>query len=447
MNNKKLNLYNLIVALFCITDSFAIYSLIEFPGYKNQFILPLLYLVFFCFILQKKWKKKNFRNNILIVVIKLLCFIKYVICPMSYIYITKYGGWSGSNRFGFGPEPTVSNINKAIFLQCIELILISICLFIYLILKKEKHYNHNLPFIKNQTILISFLILAAPLVFLIQTESGIINVIAKFYMIVLLLLWTKFISKLHIEKNLKILLSLLGLGIYMIRFYDSLSRWNVIFVSLAYILVLKELYIKLPFKFLLLVIIIGTILFIQISFEKFSWLFETDGKSISSLIGYYISQIPDYFSGIRPLAQSLCLNEIYPITETTFVNDILGNVPGFGEIVNNMDRMNIYFNLYNWSYYREVLIIPLLGEGYNFIGWFAPIYSLVFIILALIYDSSLRKVKNIETYFILIYSALFSYMFLGFDLQILMTHLFTITIPGILLFYINSKIVVKWKSR
>lgn len=441
--NKRI-LYSIIL----IGASILIYTQVFLEGYKNQFILPLVYLVFYVWLLEfSQYKYNKIDNkNIIIKALNIITFIKYVISPLSYIYIIRMGGWAGQNSLGFGPEPDIHSINCAILLQSLEIIIISFILIIYVHFKKERKRNCPETFLENKSILIIFLLIT-PLLGVLNRKLNldIIKAFSNFSPLILLLFWVKICYRLKLSNNVKVLLSLLGLAIYLFSRFDSLSRWNLLFITIAYLVILKRLYGKISKKLVGSLLIILIILIINISYIKFAWLFEESGNRLEVLIGYYISQIPDYFSGIRPLAQSLILNNKYDITYTTFLNDFFGNIPGFGLFVDNLDRMNVYFNIYNWGYYREVLIIPLLGEGFAFLGYIAPLYSAICLLLVLYMEKIISLVSNIESLFIFTYASLYSCMFLGFDLQIILVHLFTITIPAIVLFSLNNKLKINFK--
>ena len=437
----------ILTSLIIIIISILIYTQVNLDGYKNQFILPLLYLIFFewlLWIVKIKYNKLD-NKSILIKALNIICYIKYVISPLSYLYIIRYGGWGGDNKLGFGPEPSISNLNCAIILQSLEIIVISLVLIFYMKFNTKEKSISKEYFLENKSVVICFFVIAAPIAILLNNNGdlGIINVISKFFYLVMLIFWIKICYKINISISIRIILSLIGLFLYMLFSMNTLSRWNIVFITIAYLITLKRLYGSIPKKIIISIFLVLIIVFINISFLKFAWLFETSGNSLISLIGYYISQIPDYFSGIRPLAQSLNLGNIYDITHITFLNDFFGNIPGFGYLVDNMNRMNIYFNLYNWGYYREVLIIPLLGEGFAFLGYLAPVYSLICLLLVLYAEKMIYKTRNIENAFIFTYAGLYSCMFPGFDLQIIMVHLFTITLPALLLFSLNSKVLIK----
>ncbi len=118
----------------------------------------------------------------------------------------------------------------------------------------------------------------------------------------------------------------------------------------------------------------------------------TGGGYLSRTNGfiYYISQVTNaYFQGIDNVSATLNIPSGYEIEGV--VASIIKAIPFNNTIFsgNNLQRLSVYYNLYNFS---KGQIVPTIGVGYYCLDFFfAPVFSIAFVYLALRYE---RKAMN-----------------------------------------------------
>jgi hypothetical protein len=198
-----------------------------------------------------------------------------------------------------------------------------------------------------------------------------------------------------------------------------------------------------------IIIALGFASIISISMYKFSWAIINAEKPLIQIFSVMSSQFQDYFSGPRTVAQAIKMKEMFgtQISLSTLINDFVGSIPFISNYVNQSNRLNVYFNLYNYIPVGNTsLIVPMVGCGYAYLGLiFAPIFTALCEFGAIKLDFFYRKERRVEFQIIYIYAAIMLSLCMGFNTQIVFGFFVTTFIPLWLLFYCNKKFVLKKK--
>src|SRR5699024_6819923 len=260
------------------------------------------------------------------------------------------------------------------------------------------------------------------------------------------LLLVSFIRK-NIKNNLlNFSFAFLTLILFMASFTGT-NRWTLIFMGLAGLIIIDRLYPRYKRFLRISSISILTASIISISMSNFYWVLQGSQAPIRDILEHMSTQFQVYFSGPRPVAQSLNIKEYFPnISITTFLNDFLVSVPYVSNFIDQTDRINYYYNVYN---YRKTptLIMPLVGIGYTYFGFLlAPIFTIAAQLMIIKLDKLSQSEMKIDFVFIYLYLGLRLPMSMGLSTQSLFTSFLIPTIPLFLVCVLNSKIVFSKKK-
>ena len=162
------------------------------------------------------------------------------------------------------------------------------------------------------------------------------------------------------------------------------------------------------------------------------WLMRTmvtGGTGIVEFIKSLSSRLSAYFSGVNIVSGAFNLPQDPEYILRYFAYDFLGSVP-FGTTLFGLDevRISTFFNTYNQS---SGQIPTTIGMGYYYFGGFlAPIYSVVFAIIAV--NSAKKLNKEINPFIrirLLLTTFYFSMGIIMYNIEIVITNFFTILLP------------------
>ena len=91
---------SLLVSLIC-----GYYNLLD--GYDWLWCLPLTYFIIFTIFGYAVWLKDTYTNRLLLYLVNIACFLKYVITPLSMMSQEYFSVW-GSSYGMWGPTPVPS---------------------------------------------------------------------------------------------------------------------------------------------------------------------------------------------------------------------------------------------------------------------------------------------------------------------------------------------------
>lgn len=437
-------------------------------GYKKIYVIPIVYLLLFLFNKSiHKYSKTNFGMFIL----NTLLYIKYILATLCIVLNKDYGAPCYTGRI-----PMSDSCESAIGYIVIEMLFIFTTIFIFARkfyvgrekTKKDENniftkINYNLP-------MIAFLGIASLLalkninifipkqIFLInegyetlgENVPGFLELIYLALKTILMgIIINTFIIKYQKkEKWIYIIGSYIVILIYAILSAGA-SRINMIMPIVFFALITYSTFGKKGKVLLGIVISILLLSISSITIYKSAWLFKSGDNSLLSVGKVLTSQIQEYTSGIRPIAQGLEAIEVYDkeITLNTLINDLLGSIPVVSKICNANNRINVYYNKYilGMNSKNTPMLIPMvvISKAY-FSSVLCWMFSVINIILMMYFDGKEYKGENnfLKRYMIIYLTFIFASSVYG-NTQMIIGRIFTRFIPTILIMYFNERIIVR----
>jgi hypothetical protein len=438
-------------------------------NYSNMKFLPLCYFVFntVLFFNIKQNNSFQYQCGIAYIAASSVIFIRYVITPIAMVYSGNYSG--------IGIDPDKDNLDLAIILMCVELFMVTITLYVAILYYSHKdgkkikleNLTTNLQSMPLNVTVIVFAVVFFLLVVLLDAHlllpqdislsegdypsltseeqvSGGIYVFANLVKVVLLLIGLSFFKLKydHKRKGVYIILSFVVSILYM-GMSMSTKRWDMLFAGILCLFMLNQLYRKIPKIIFVAIISAMVVSILSISVYKFSWYIHDSSDPMRDIISYLIESFQAYFSGARNVAQAIDMKEVvHSITAATFFNDFLGSIPILSNWIDQTDRINIYFNLYN-HLSSPSQIIPMIGIGYCYFPLLSPLLTMLCEWYVIKADYCIQNTNCLEFKFLYCYLALYLAMCMGFNTQIIFSFFVTKFLPLYLLFLVNRKIVLK----
>lgn len=450
-----------------------IYGLFTNKGYGYELlpILPILFLIFFMLNKKIHYYSEKFYG---LFILNILMFIRYVLSPFFVFLNMDYG-----KAIYTGVIPLASSCKLALVYMIIEMIAI----FITILLFSDKFYNSNKKVNQNKSntknlknsnkniIIFLFIIFSIILILfnfnlfmpnqlLLINEnydissqeelSGIADLVFfAFKLLAMGLLVGKCVEKYKIKNKFKYILFSYIILLFYIILNTSTSRINMILPLLFFILLTKDIFKKKGFILLMASVIVLSIAFVSITMYKNAWLFKDGNFSISSFSKILTSQIQEYTSNVRPIAQGIEATEIYnrEMTLNTFFNDFIGSIPIINHFIDARDRSNAYYNRYILGSGREdtPLIMPLVTISAEYFSeYFCWVLTVVCILLMMYIDgNSTYENKTFLEKYIKIYLMFIFASCIYCNSQIIIGRLITKSLPIYFILFLNKKIEVK----
>ena len=440
-------------------------------GYEFLFCLPLFFSILLILFF-RMYFYPLYDYGIGFWSVNIVMFIRYTITPLMIILSENYSG--------FGPNPTKDSMYLAVFMMIYEMIIAF--LVIRLTAQSCRESQRKLYDFKPRSytilkpyflvgifaafagmILIPYpqLLIPQEIFFLSEqytrvtidaTFSGALGIISKSFKIVLLLFALAIFKKMYDKKQSTVFVYLSGLAfLIFIGLNTGTSRWTILIWMLIAIVILTQLYPRQGKLMRNIIVALGFASIISISMYKFSWAIANAEKPLVQIFSIMSSQFQDYFSGPRTVAQAIEMKELFgtQISLSTLLNDFIGSIPFISNYVNQSNRLNVYFNLYNYIPVGNTsLIVPMVGCGYAYLGLiFAPIFTALCELGAVKFDYAYRKERKVEFQIIYIYAAIWLSLCMGFNTQIIFGFFVTTFIPLWILFYCNKRFVLKKRTR
>ncbi len=186
------------------------------------------------------------------------------------------------------------------------------------------------------------------------------------------------------------LIAYLDIFLYL-AFNTSTNRMTMIFI-----LILGLYFIHSMFDGISLGVILGggtivLVSFISASLFKFKYVLG-EHPSFGKMMSMFAPQLQDYFAGPKLVGQMIDLktNGMYTISFQTFINDFLGSVPFVSNSIDQSNRINEIFCLYN-NVKNSTLIAPILGTGYCYFPFFPLCFQCCFHFISYIFLISVCK--------------------------------------------------------
>ena len=458
---------------FMLADFFIFSAVIVFIFLFIQFdwksyslvLLPLFYVIFTYMYVYIVKKQKLLNNGIIFYFAFSVIYIRYVLGPLSIAF----------NKEVL-TQQVLENLLFAVILMIIELLGVYIVFYFNqkINYKRNKYKNNfekeSIKPIKNSIVLIIFILIAIGIILVVDynmlipsqifiiddnyekkqleiDNAGIIYILVKCVVPCLFICIFSFtLYKYRKTTNyVYILLSVIVVLMFM-ALKTSTSRWEMLFAMLIGIYFLKNSYPKIPKIIITIIIIITVISIISISLYKFFWIVKDVENPVFTIIKEMFFMIGSYFSGPVEISKGISMIGLYNgnISIYTFFNDFLGSVPWISNFIDQTDRINVYYNLYN-GITNNSLIVPLVVIGFAYCPIFPIIFTLLAEILVMIFDKKEKLSSTVEYKYIYIYTGLYMAMCLGFNTQILFSVLLNPFMLLIILFKINEKITIRKK--
>ena len=431
MNYQRSN--NLLItknAKFTLDYFFSIFSVFVFifvlikcqeRGYELFFLLPFTFLLVYLIIFRKIVYNTD---NIFLIIIFLIIFLRYIVLPLFTVITAYYDGRSSL-------PPKLDSFRLSNVLSIYELATVSIAIWYFeQKLRKYKNLQISIPVtIRRGSDQIYWLFIISTLFIgiimpntikalnLVSPSSEIIRNFDSFTFFESLIIYSLLLAKqlfalLLIKKlyfkylknyRYRYLLFSVFLAVINIIIYFGTNRSDVIINAVATMLILHYLYLKRARMLLVIIIILLILIIISITVIR-------SGVSISNnsnpLIDF-TDMLQAYLGGTYNIAIAIETKEMFPQVSSPLVlmYDILRPMIGINFIMKklNIDYSNIYFNRRLWiGIDRRSQILPMIGQGYIYFGlFFAPILSVIFVKFSYYLYRTLKKTKSLEMkYFI-----------------------------------------------
>lgn len=441
--------------LFTVNDTYVLLWLLPL-GY---FFSTLIYYIIFT--------RTYYNYGVVFITANIIIFIRYVVTPFSIVFSSAYSG------IGFGPNPSQTSMGLSIILMVFELIsvyFITIFAISYYGKRQRLYYkikNTPVKILKNKSIVILFMVLTLPIIIILSPDSlipnnlssigeksnfisdipfsGAILLIIPALRLCFLFISLSLLRKMYEKSNKPIpMIMAWVIVILYLSILISTSRWIIIFSSILCMLVMASLFPKTPKIFYGILIAATSTIFASISIYKFSWALKSSLNPYKDILTVLFGQFQEYFSGPRVVAQAIDMADLYGnrIGITTLINDFMGSVPLVSNLIDQSDRVNVYFNLYldvgNVSH-----IIPMLGNSYAYFPYFPVVFMLISQWLMVRFDYKSRNEQYIEFKYIYAYLGLFFAMSMGFNVQIIFGNFLSYFLLPWLIFTINRKVTMK----
>lgn len=456
-----LSFVSLMASVYCLLgNSSAMYEYI--------FLLPLTYSVVSALFFITLKSKRTYRLNVIFYLSNILVFIRYVVTPFFTVYSDGLVSW------GWGPDPSSQAMLQAIVLMCLEEIAVfltqSVAIRHYsrMIPDASRHHDidahgEHLAVIGVYALLAFLLVLAVKpsqimpadvnsdavqTVAVRQAEdtagSGLFVILGDTSKIllfcVLLILCKRAYDQRHSGFFVMLAIVVVLLNVY---FNISVTRMRMVFAVIIGLYFLNLLFKKIPKIVYILAITICAIGFINISLFKFSYALH-GSNDLQLMLAMMTAQFQDYFAGPRLVGQMIDMHSVLynQIGLTTFVNDFLGSVPFIANYINQSDRINFYFNIYN-NVRNSTLIAPVLGTGYCYFPPFPFFFTILFEFLAIKFDSLMGSTTRISYRYLYAYMGYCCAMCMGYSTQNIFAVFVSTFIPLLILLKINDWVVFR----
>jgi hypothetical protein len=457
--SKKIEVLLVVSVNICtVLTAFYIGNNVNYPGYENLFLLPLIFGILYALFLSPI---RRALNNIFIHVFIVISFTRFVVLPFLIVQTSYYGGRSSA-------PPQIESFENAINLMIYELIVVSI--FIFILFKNYKSSSlKTLPPKLPQNYLIyvlfictslalglifpesfkSFGFLSVPLDLAGVGESSIIIslityslVISKFLLFVLILglLYNKYLKT---NNNIFVILSFFVLVLNISIFFGG-NRADFIITTIAALLLFYKLY-PIAIKYTILPIVV-IFVFILGSLNDFRA--NTSVTNGANTLMDLTGNLQIYLAGPYNVAIAIEAAKLYQSEPLHLVHELLRPVIGLNIFLKNLDiePSSTFFNERIFFSDQVTQIIPMIGQGYFYLGFlFAPLIALLFLYLVKMLISYRDTHFRIE----LIFFFSISIARLGFltvqNGSILANDTSFFLLLFLFVFYLNNRIVLKKK--
>lgn len=432
--------------------------------YNFIFLIPLVYSFTYFFFSVSIEKRSVYGLNLVFIMSQVLIYVRYVLTPFFTIFSARFTSW------GWGPDPSNSQMITATLLMCVEEILIFIVQYFAIRKFSQKKYiakmDSSSAYDESYFIIILFAIISYWVVFSIKPSlilgdlyKGeetieeihylgmyviLADVFKKVFLIIALIIFKKRYDKTGYK--LYLLLAVAAVAVNMIlNAGETRMRMVISLILGAYFL--HYIFGDIPKIFYAAGIVLCGVAFISISTKKFSYAIGNTDTPVSSVLSVMLGQFQDYFAGPRLVGQMLNVSQVYKdsIGLSTFINDFTGSIPMISKYVDQTNRINYYFNIY-CNMPNQTLIAPILGIGYCYFPFFPFAFTLLFEYLCIKLDYLMTATNKITKKYMYAYMGFLCAMCMGYSTQNIYGQFISGFVPLFLLFTLNDKVKLKKAS-
>lgn len=428
--------------------------------YNYLFLIPMVYSISFFVFSVVVSKRDNYGLGLVYAISQVLIYIRYVLTPFFTVFSASFTSW------GWGPDPSNGQMLFAELLMCGELCLILLVQYLTIHKFSRQRYLNRIKKSYRQEsywLLFFYAIFAVVLVLLVQpalllmdnyfvySGSTTVNEVsnAGFYVILadtfkkIFLIIALIICKRRYDRRknkLYLLLAVAAVAINM-ALNTGGTRIRMVFALVLGVYFLHLIFGGIPKLFYLIGGVLCLISFLSVSTVKFSYALGNSIDPVLSVLSIMMGQFQDYFAGPRLVGQMLHVHKIYgdQIGLSTFINDFMGSVPVISNYVDQTNRINYYFNIYN-HISNQTLIAPILGIGYCYFPFFPFIFSIMFEYFAIKLDYKMVATDRISYKYLYAYMGYVCAMCMGYSTQNIYAQFISAFIPLLILFKVNDKV-------
>ncbi|WP_301405341.1 hypothetical protein [Enterococcus entomosocium] len=410
-----------------ISTIFSLFFYENYPnGYGGMVFLPFIFLVLF-FLFYYDYIESN-SNPFVIYGIIIMQWIRFVLMP-------PFCAMAGNDNGMIYINPTVSSLKLAIFFMVIEFLGVSIL--VKLLVKKNKpKLNKSYSITGNRIVYGLFFAFSFLLYFAFARGSNLVRfimidvgegerigdvtnfidlIIRQFVLCSFILFFVVSVNHFWIKylktSKKKYFYFSLVIALINVSIIVGERRSAQVYAALCSIWILIILFPK--FKNLIITYIlvtVGIILFFMSVYKFFgAFLYDsyTEALSNSTLDTGFIAQtLQSYFFGPENIAISIDFFNGFNTNIFQLFFDFLRSIFGLNFIFKDMGTItSIPFNTFVYGFYQETGHV-LSGAAYSY-GFFGPLFipliSSINIVLAILIENLLYRVKSLEVIYILVY--------------------------------------------
>lgn len=169
----------------------------------------------------------------------------------------------------------------------------------------------------------------------------------------------------------------------------------------------------------------------------------------TSSMSEFAETLQAYFCCEKNMAKAIAARRIYidDIGANTLLSDLFGNWAGIGELFREHYNISEYFNFAYYGHtYSVDQIVPTIGQAYMQFGVLGTYtYTVIMVTACLALDKKYRQSDKIDFSYLYLYGAVKCAVTLMGNLKIFSATVFNVLFPMLLLFWLNSKMIVKEK--
>lgn len=467
MNSLKITgnfIWRLLILVLSLMTSFLILYFDRPLGLKFFPIIPFAFgvLYFYC-----KPLSCRFLDYIGLFSLNICMIIRYLVTPF-FMWLDKY---NNNYAIQYGIIPDQNYFIKATDLMLLEMIIIFLVIFIF----NKRFYNNNTKNFNllepsNNIIGIGFIVLSIIIIIMfpgvlrafnfilsssyldikyIQTPlGGKLIPLVQFANILLTISILNFLYKKKNKNNNNLLLFILSVASILVSslFIVGSSRINLLFPLLTAFYLLKHLYPE--FKRIIYwfaISIIGIVVIITTTIKQKNM----GNGNITDFQNGIINNsgiLQAYFSGVHNVAVAVKTKEFFyeNVNISTFTTDLFSSVAGISQYFYDQLGTN---KMFNYAFYHNTIardqIIPLIGQGYYYLGIIgSSIFCVIVIFLMMYFDKKSKMTKNIFIVYIYAYLAIRFGSYFMSNTIILFSFITNYFLPLLIIVLLNKKITL-----